>query len=214
MCGGWGIKNFINAKLWQGLAQGLEETPLANVVASQASFHAPYGGVVPEVASRHHLELLLPVLEEALQQAGCRPADVDALAVTIGPGLAGSLLVGVNLAKALAYAWGRPLVAVNHLEAHIYANWLQPGEPPRLPALCLVVSGGHTELVLMEDHGRYVRLGGTLDDAADGLMRSPTPKALTLPCYNGDGTLVQFRKVHKVLRCLALQLAGEQFLDG
>jgi N6-L-threonylcarbamoyladenine synthase len=139
---------------------------LANVVASQASFHAPYGGVVPEVVSRHHLELLLPVLEEALQQAGCRPADVDALAVTIGPGLAGSLLVGVNLAKALAYAWGRPLVAVNHLEAHIYANWLQPGEPPRLPALCLVVSGGHTELVLMEDHGRYVRLGGTLDDAA------------------------------------------------
>ena len=139
---------------------------LANVVASQASCHAPYGGVVPEVASRRHLELLLPVLEEALRQAGCRPADLDAIGVTVGPGLAGSLLVGVNLAKALAYAWERPLVAVNHLEAHIYAGWLLPGEPPRLPALCLIVSGGHTELTVMEDHGRYRRLGGTLDDAA------------------------------------------------
>mgnify|MGYP000035336813 CR=1 FL=1 len=139
---------------------------LANVVASQASFHAPYGGVVPEVASRRHVELLLPVLEEALRQAHCRPADLDAIGVTIGPGLAGSLLVGANLAKALSYAWERPLVAVNHLEAHIYANWLLPGDPPRFPALCLVVSGGHTELVLMEDHGQYRLLGRTLDDAA------------------------------------------------
>ncbi len=139
---------------------------LANVVASQASLHASYGGVVPEVASRRHLELLLPALEEALGRARLRPEALDAIGVTVGPGLAGSLLVGVNLAKALAYAWERPLVAVNHLEAHIYANWLLPDEPPRLPALCLVVSGGHTELVVMEGHGRYRLLGRTLDDAA------------------------------------------------
>jgi N6-L-threonylcarbamoyladenine synthase len=139
---------------------------LANVVASQAALHARYGGVVPEVASRHHLEALLPVVEAALREAGCRPQELDAVAVTIGPGLAGSLVVGANLAKALAYAWGLPLVAINHLEGHIYANWLEEGPEPRLPALCLVVSGGHTDLVLMEAHGRFRRLGQSVDDAA------------------------------------------------
>jgi N6-L-threonylcarbamoyladenine synthase len=138
---------------------------LANVVASQAAVHARYGGVVPEVASRHHLEAMLPVVRAALQEAGCRPSDLDAVAVTAGPGLAGSLLVGLNTAKALAYGWSRPLIAVNHLEGHIYANWLSEGVP-ELPAIVLIVSGGHSEIVLAEAPGRYRLVGRTRDDAA------------------------------------------------
>ena len=134
--------------------------------------HARYGGVVPELASRQHVEAMVPVLDEALERAGCTLRDVDAVAVTTGPGLAGALLVGANAAKAIAYARGLPLVAVNHLEGHIYAAWLADapsGEEtpaPRFPALCLIVSGGHTDLVLMTGHGRYRRLGETADDAA------------------------------------------------
>lgn len=145
---------------------------LANVVASQIDLHGEYGGVVPELASRRHITALWPVVQEALQQAGVTLDDLDALAVTEGPGLAGALLVGVNWAKAVAYARGLPLIAVNHLEAHIYANWLlQPGEdedtpPPSFPLVCLIVSGGHTELILMMDHGHYRLLGQTTDDAA------------------------------------------------
>jgi N6-L-threonylcarbamoyladenine synthase len=141
---------------------------LSNVVASQARVHARYGGIVPEVASRHHLEALVPVVEAALVEARCRWADLDAVAVTYGPGLSGSLLVGVNLAKALAFAHSLPLVGIHHLEAHNYANWLEDGDsPPRaFPALALIVSGAHTDLVLMEEHGRYRRLGRTRDDAA------------------------------------------------
>ena len=141
---------------------------LSNVVASQARVHARYGGIVPEVASRHHLEGLVPVVEAALKEARCRWSDLDAVAVTYGPGLSGSLLVGVNLAKALAFARSLPLVGVHHLEAHNYANWLEDGDPaPRgFPILALIVSGAHTDLVLMEEHGRYRRLGRTRDDAA------------------------------------------------
>ncbi len=139
---------------------------LTNIVSSQVDLHARYGGVVPEVASRKHLEAMLPVLEIALTEANCTPADIDAIAVTYGPGLAGSLLAGVNAAKSLAYAWEKPLVAVNHLEGHIYANWIEVAEAPRLPALGLIVSGGHTDIVLMESHGNYRRLGQTVDDAA------------------------------------------------
>ena len=139
---------------------------LANIVASQADLHARYGGIVPEVASRKHVETIVPVVDTALSAAGSRWRDLDAVAVTIGPGLAGSLLVGANFAKAIAHARSLPLVAVNHLEGHIYANWLSEGEEPRLPLLCLIVSGGHTDVVVMEDHGRYRRLGQTVDDAA------------------------------------------------
>jgi N6-L-threonylcarbamoyladenine synthase len=139
---------------------------LANVVASQAAIHARYGGVVPEVASRHHIEAMLPVVKAALTEAQCQPSDIEAVAVTAGPGLAGSLLVGLNTAKALAYAWSKPLIGVNHLEGHLYANWLLEGEEPPLPALVLIVSGGHSELVLAEAHGRYRLLGRTRDDAA------------------------------------------------
>ena len=141
---------------------------LSNVVASQARIHARYGGIVPEVASRHHLEGLVPVVEAALKEARCRWSDLDAVAVTYGPGLSGSLLVGVNLAKALAFARSLPFVGIHHLEAHNYANWLDDGGPaPRgFPVLALIVSGAHTDLVLMEGHGRYRRLGRTRDDAA------------------------------------------------
>jgi len=141
---------------------------LSNVVASQAGVHARYGGIVPEVASRHHLVALVPVVEAALKEARCRWSDLGAIAVTHGPGLSGSLLVGVNLAKALAFAHSLPLVGVHHLEAHNYANWLEDGDPPPrgFPLLALIVSGAHTDLVLMEEHGRYRRLGRTRDDAA------------------------------------------------
>ena len=112
---------------------------LSNVVASQAAIHARYGGVVPEVASRHHIEAMVPVLKASLKEAGCEPRDLDGIAVTAGPGLAGSLLVGLNTAKALAFAWDKPLISVNHLEGHIYANWLGEGVP-EFPAVILIVS--------------------------------------------------------------------------
>ncbi len=139
---------------------------LANAVASQVHLHAQYGGVVPELASRQHLQAIVPVVEEALRQASCRLADLDAVAVTYGPGLAGALLVGANFAKALAFALDLPLIPVNHLEGHIYAAWLEREESPRFPVLALIVSGGHSDVVLMQDHGRYSRLGETVDDAA------------------------------------------------
>jgi N6-L-threonylcarbamoyladenine synthase len=138
---------------------------LSNVISSQVEIHSRYGGIVPEVASRQHLLSAIPILEGALLEAGASPRDLSAVAVTHGPGLAGSLLVGVNLAKALALSWDLPLIGVNHLEAHIYANWLGP-ENPRFPLMALIVSGGHTDLVLMEGHGRISKLGGTRDDAA------------------------------------------------
>jgi N6-L-threonylcarbamoyladenine synthase len=143
---------------------------LSNVIASQVSVHARYGGVVPEVASRRHLESLLPVIEEALAEAGCGWKDLAAIAVTVGPGLSGSLLVGLNTAKAISFGRDLPLVGVSHLEAHIYANWLDAdgsnAPPPLFPLLALIVSGGHSDLLVMEDHGRYRLLGRTRDDAA------------------------------------------------
>jgi N6-L-threonylcarbamoyladenine synthase len=139
---------------------------LSNIVSSQVELHARYGGVVPELASRQHVEAMVPVLDEALGQADCTLKEIDAVAVTTGPGLAGALLVGANAAKAIAYATGLPLVAINHLEGHIYAAWLEDAPEPRFPALALIVSGGHTDLVLMTGHGQYRRLGETADDAA------------------------------------------------
>ena len=138
----------------------------SNVVSSQVKLHAEYGGVVPELASRQHVEAVIPVLDEALSRAGCSLGGLDGIAVTYGPGLAGALLVGLNFAKALAYATGLPLVPVNHLEGHIYAAWLDREQDPEFPTLVLIVSGGHSDVVLMQDHGRYRRLGQTVDDAA------------------------------------------------
>ena len=129
--------------------------------------HAKYGGVFPEVASRMHIEAVLPVVQEALSQAHIGLEGIDAVAVTRGPGLAGSLVVGLNFAKGLALARGLPLLGINHLEAHLYSIYLVEDEPePAFPLLGLIVSGGHTELVLMRGHLKYQRLGGTLDDAA------------------------------------------------
>lgn len=139
---------------------------LSNVVASQVEIHARYGGIVPEVASRQHLLTILPVLQGTLEEAKLSLKDISAVAVTVGPGLAGSLLVGANVAKAIALAQSLPLLGINHLEGHIYANWLMGQEPPALPAICLIVSGGHSDLVLMQNHGEYTLLGRTRDDAA------------------------------------------------
>ena len=143
---------------------------LSNVVASQIEIHAPYGGVFPEIASREHVLKIVPVIEDALKGAGVTFRDLAAIAVTHGPGLAGALLVGVNTAKALAYANDVRLLGINHLEGHIYANWLEatpasPIENP-FPSIALIVSGGHSEIVLMRGHNDYRMLGRTLDDAA------------------------------------------------
>ncbi len=155
---------------------------LSNVVASQEEIHAKYGGIVPEVASRQHLLSMIPVINEAMAGASIGWEELDAIAVTYGPGLAGSLLIGVNTAKTLAFAKNLPLIPVNHMEGHIYANWLEEpvlspkatrlgeslskGPPSEFPLVCLLVSGGHTGLFLMKDHGDYTYLGGTRDDAA------------------------------------------------
>jgi len=138
---------------------------LSNIVASQVDIHARYGGIVPEVASRQHILTVLPVVENAMDEAEVAWQDIIAIAVTFGPGLAGSLLVGVNVAKAIAFTQGLPLVGINHLEGHIYANWLG-NEQPVFPCLCLIASGGHSDLVLMTGHGQFERLGRTRDDAA------------------------------------------------
>lgn len=138
---------------------------LSNVVASSQELHQKTGGIVPEVAAREQVRCILPVIEEVLHQAGSEPATVDALAATIGPGLVGSLLVGVETAKVLSWVWQKPLVSVNHLIGHIYGNWLQETKID-FPAISLIVSGGHTELVLMKGHGQFKWLGGTRDDAA------------------------------------------------
>ena len=140
-------------------------TVLSSVVSSQVDLHARYGGVVPEIASRAHVDLLVPVVAQALVEAGVGDGDIDVVAATVGPGLIGSLLVGVSAAKALALCWDVPFVGVNHLEAHLYAGFLDdPGL--ELPVVYLLVSGGHTMLVHMEGHGRYRLLGQTIDDAA------------------------------------------------
>ena len=138
---------------------------LSSIVSSQVDLHARYGGVVPEIAARRHVETVLPVLKEAIDSAGLAWKDLDLIAVTRGPGLIGSLLVGVAAAKSLALAHQIPLIGVNHLEGHICACHLCDPAPV-LPAVCLIVSGGHTDLILMEAWGRYRWLGGTLDDAA------------------------------------------------
>jgi N6-L-threonylcarbamoyladenine synthase len=139
---------------------------LSNIVASQVDIHARYGGIVPEVASRQHVLAIEPITRSAMNEAKVDFAELSAIAVTVGPGLAGSLLVGVNMAKAVALVRGLPIIGINHLEAHIYTNWLIEGEPPVFPLICLIVSGGHTDIVLMEDHGKYSLLGKTRDDAA------------------------------------------------
>ncbi|MBH0159061.1 tRNA (adenosine(37)-N6)-threonylcarbamoyltransferase complex transferase subunit TsaD [Fictibacillus sp. 5RED26] len=155
---------------------------LANVVASQIESHKRFGGVVPEVASRHHVEEITVVIEEALNQAGLKPGDLTAVAVTEGPGLVGALLIGVNAAKAFAFAHGLPLVPVHHIAGHIYANRLV--KEMTFPLLSLIVSGGHTELVLMEEHGTFKVIGETRDDAA-GEAYDKVARTLNMPYPGG-----------------------------
>lgn len=174
---------------------------LSNVISSQIRIHEKFGGVVPEVASRKHLEYISLLIEEAMEEADLSFAELDAVAVTFGPGLVGALLVGLSHAKALAFAIEKPLIGVHHIEGHIYANFLAHGEIP-LPAVCLVVSGGHTNLIYLPEHGVYEVLGRTQDDAAgeafdkvaralglgypggpkiDAIAKEGNPKALDFP---------------------------------
>jgi N6-L-threonylcarbamoyladenine synthase len=158
---------------------------LSNVVASQVDLHAQYGGIFPELASRAHIETIHPVVQKALDEAEMSLPELDAVAVTRGPGLAGSLVVGVNVAKGLALGTDLPLLGINHLEAHVYSLMLVEGALDyEFPLLALLVSGGHTELVLMTAHGRYRRLGGTLDDAA-GEAFDKVGRLLNLPYPGG-----------------------------
>ena len=143
----------------------------SSVVASQIDLHAQFGGVFPEVASRQHIKTIYPVIDQALHEAHLTLNDLDAIAVTRGPGLPGSLVVGLNAAKGLALGSGLPLIGISHLEGHLYSAWVYksdetPPTQPEFPLVALIVSGGHTELVLMKDHLQYQRLGATLDDAA------------------------------------------------
>ncbi len=137
---------------------------LSNIVSSQIELHRKWGGVVPNLAGREHAKNILPVLSEALDKSQINPKDLDLISVTNGPGLAPALLIGVTLAKSLAYKWKKPLVGIHHIEGHIYANWLNK-QKPIFPVLCLVVSGGHTQLILMKNHCEYKIIGQTLDDA-------------------------------------------------
>lgn len=164
-------------------------TVLSSVIASQVDLHAKYGGVFPEMASREHILAIYPVVEEALAQAHIGLQELDAIAVTRGPGLAGSLVVGMNMAKALALGCGLPLIGVNHLEGHLYSAWVHMDSEsrqaaPEFPLIALIVSGGHSTLILMKDHLQYERLGGTLDDAA-GEAFDKVARLLGLPYPGG-----------------------------
>jgi N6-L-threonylcarbamoyladenine synthase len=161
------------------------KTAASNVIASQIDLHAKYGGVFPEVASRAHAEAISTVVEQALADADVDYDDIDAIAVTRGPGLVGSLLVGINFAKGLTLATDKPLLGINHIEGHVYSLWLtEPYREPVFPVLVLIASGGHTELLLMREHGDYERLGGTIDDAA-GEAFDKVGRLLNLPFPGG-----------------------------
>ena len=173
---------------------------LSSVVAAQDEVHAPYGGVVPELASRRHLEVIVPVIRRALAEAGMGLPDLDGIAVTQGPGLVGSLLVGCSAAKALSWAHGTPLVGVNHLEGHIYSAFLDERAPEH-PFLALVVSGGHTALYVVETPRRYARVGQTRDDAAGEAFDKvakllglgyPGGPAIELAAQGGNATAIRF----------------------
>jgi len=201
----------------------------ANVVSSQAELHARYGGVVPEVASRRHLELVAPVVREALGEAGATLEDVDTVAVTQGPGLVGALLVGVSVAKALAWARGLPLAPVDHLHGHVASLFLEP-DPVEPPFLCLLASGGHTLLLDVQDHAGYTVLGTSIDDAAgeafdkgarllglgypggreiDRLATEGDPEAFSFPVARLDGLDFSFSGVKTALLYVVRDLGDD-----
>ena len=174
------------------------------VTQSQLADHVKYGGIVPEIASRRHIATIAAVYQAALDEAGARPADIDCVAATRGPGLSGALVVGLNFAKGLSMGLGVPLIGVNHLEAHVYATWIGREELgfPELPAVCLVVSGGHSEITIMREHGDHRLIGRTRDDAAGeafdkvarvlGLGFPGGPAIQRLIDDDGDGSLEPF----------------------
>lgn len=179
-------------------------TVLSNIISSQIALHTLYGGVVPEIASRKHVEKVIPVVNEALNTAGVALQDIDAVAVTYGPGLVGALLVGVSAAKAIAFAADKPLVGVHHIEGHVAANFIShPDLEPPFP--CLVVSGGHTHLVEVEDYGKFRIIGRTRDDAAgeafDKVARAiglgyPGGPKIDKKAKEGDPNAIVFPKAH------------------
>jgi N6-L-threonylcarbamoyladenine synthase len=166
-----------------------------SAIATSLQEHVKIGGIIPEVAARKQIEYILPVIEKVVR-SGRAPKNVDAIAVTVGPGLIGSLLVGVETAKTLSFVWNKPIVPVNHLVAHIYANWVNQENLPHFPAVAMVVSGGHTDLVIMKDHNKIKRIGGTRDDAA-GEAFDKTARLLGLPYPGGP----------------SISAASEKFLD-
>jgi N6-L-threonylcarbamoyladenine synthase len=176
-------------------------TILSNVIASQTDLHAEFGGIFPELASRQHIEVIYPVVEQAMRDAFIGFDDLDCIAVTRGPGLVGSLLVGVNMAKGLAMARNKPLLGINHIEGHINSLWLsEDAHEIEFPLVTLVVSGGHTELYLMLDYGRYQHMGGTMDDAAGEafdkvgrLLGLPYPGGPSIDRASDKGNLHAFR---------------------
>ena len=192
---------------------------LSNIVASSASLQAKYGGIIPEQAAREQIKSIIPVIKESLQDAGFSGQEIDAIAVTFGPGLIGSLLVGVETAKTLSLIWNKPLIPINHLIGHFYANWIDcgssplqsnnnysstepkaSGEVPKFPCIGLLVSGGHTDLVLFKDHGQYEYLGGTRDDAAGEcfdkcarLLKLPYPGGPEISKLASQGDALKFK---------------------
>jgi len=157
---------------------------LSNIVASSLNIHATTGGIIPERAAREQVKSIIPVIDQSLSKATLTGKEIDAISVTVGPGLIGSLLVGVETAKTLSCLWDKPIIPVNHMVGHIYANFIAPSKPPQLPAIAFVVSGGHTDLVLMKDHGKLTYLGSTRDDAA-GEAFDKCARLMSLPYPGG-----------------------------
>ncbi|OPZ93407.1 MAG: tRNA N6-adenosine threonylcarbamoyltransferase [Firmicutes bacterium ADurb.Bin419] len=189
---------------------------LTNVISSQVDLHQKYGGVVPEIASRKHVELVIPVINQAFEDAGITPDNIDAIGVTYGPGLVGALLVGLSAAKALAFAWDKPLIGVHHIEGHIAANYLQHRdlEPP---FVCLVASGGHSHIVHVSDYDRFEILGRTRDDAAgeafDKVARAvglgyPGGPLIDKVAREGNAKAIDFPRVHFEKGCFDFSFSG------
>ena len=188
---------------------------LSNVVVSQIDIFAEYGGVIPEVAARSHLEAMMPVVDKALLEAGCSWDDIDAIAVTYAPGLLGSLLIGTLTARTLAILHDKPLYAVHHLKSHVYANWLLPDHRPSFPLLALVVSGGHTQILYMPEHDSFKIIGTTNDDAV-GECFDKVAKILGLPYPGGpsiaraalNGDALKYKLPHPKVEGLNFSFSG------
>ncbi len=189
---------------------------LSNVISSQINLHQKYGGVVPEIASRKHVEMIIPVINQALEEAGMKIADIDVIGVTYGPGLVGALLVGLSAAKALAFTTGKPFIGVHHIEGHIAANYIEHKELEP-PFVCLVASGGHSHIVYVKEYDQFEILGQTRDDAAgeafDKVARAlglgyPGGPLIDKASRNGDSSAIDFPRVHFGESCYDFSFSG------